>query len=678
MTIATETNRISAVGSGSTGQEVPFTFPISVTSDVTVYKLVTSTGIQTTLAEITNYTIAISGTSGGTLTTVTTIEATEQIHIVRNTPNIQSLDLVLGGSFSPEAVEAGLDKLTKLTTENVDGIGKSLRFPATDSSSLTTILPSSVGRASKALTFDSSGNATAAVAVPTGSVSFTTFGTNMAEAADALAGRTVLGVPVYAADDYSTFEDAIDAIGATEATLVISGSESVTNDKTVLNTTELLFLRGGALSVATGKTVTIKGEVTAGDYIIFAGAGTVTFSQRSVINCVWYASSGDGIDTFWVDALRNALAAQGSGTFRTYFLPGGQYEDASTMTYDGAGNFNIIGAGIGVTLVHYAVADTSSMWKFLLSTASKIISKVKISNMTFDGDNTAEGAALEFIDCTECAIENIFIDDWKAANTSTGIWVKGRDSFSFRNVEIEAKIGILLDVNPNHGTLDIDHFSFHNIYIKPADATNGFGFKILGSISELSTSGFIAIATTKYGVYWVPTADEGRDSWGVDFFNIRVETGNTSAWAFYIDLNTKQVRNVSFTNCIASGSHNGWFLRDCFNVVLNNCQAQAGATFEGIDASDTILRSLTLINCWINGAATANASGLPITLPAGVVPAIFIGKQNTSFYNLVSYKPGGKFALGGEPLYYEGDILSYENETLYSVVESPWLGFNGV
>jgi hypothetical protein len=53
MTIANQTNRTSAVGSGATGQEVAFSFPIAATSDLVVTKRVTATGVETLLAETT-------------------------------------------------------------------------------------------------------------------------------------------------------------------------------------------------------------------------------------------------------------------------------------------------------------------------------------------------------------------------------------------------------------------------------------------------------------------------------------------------------------------------------------------------------------------------------------------------------------------------------------------------
>ncbi len=213
MTFSNQTNRTSATGTGSTGQEIPFSFPINLTSDLTVYKLVTATGVQSTLGETTNYTVTITGNTGGTVTTVTAVETTEQIHLVRNTPFNQETDLEQGGAFTANTVEAMADKNAKLNIENKDRFdNKAILFPETDSSSLTNVLPSSIDRASKNLTFDSSGNVTASDSVETGSVSFTTFGTNMAEAANALAGKSVINLNhVYDVTDYGADSTGVSA-----------------------------------------------------------------------------------------------------------------------------------------------------------------------------------------------------------------------------------------------------------------------------------------------------------------------------------------------------------------------------------------------------------------------------------------------------------------------------------
>lgn len=160
MTVANQTRRISAVGNAAIGQEVPFSFPYAATSDIKVYSRVTATGVETLLAETTNYTLTAASDTGGTLTTVTAIAATSEIHIIRNTPKTQSLDLEQGGSFNAENIEDALDKNTKLIIENTDSLDRALRAPVTDAVALDLEIPNSVDRAGKNLGFDDDGNAT--------------------------------------------------------------------------------------------------------------------------------------------------------------------------------------------------------------------------------------------------------------------------------------------------------------------------------------------------------------------------------------------------------------------------------------------------------------------------------------------------------------------------------------
>ena len=160
MTVANQTRRIAAVGNAAIGQEVPFSFPYAATSDITVYSRVTATGVETLLAETTNYTLTAASDTGGTLTTVTAVAATSEIHIIRDTPKTQALDLEAGGSFSAENQEDAFDKSIKLIIENRDSLDRALRAPATDAVALDLELPSSVDRASKNLGFDAGGNVT--------------------------------------------------------------------------------------------------------------------------------------------------------------------------------------------------------------------------------------------------------------------------------------------------------------------------------------------------------------------------------------------------------------------------------------------------------------------------------------------------------------------------------------
>ena len=185
MTVTNETSRTSAEGT-SGEQIVPFLFPIVDNSDIKVYTRVTSTGVQAPLAETTHFTVLNNGDSGGSITTVAPYVASgTEIHIVRDTPNTQGLDLEQGGTFNAESLEDAFDKNCKLITENVDALDRTIRFPETDPTTAFGELPNSKDRASKLFTFDPAGKPAATTTIPEGSVTFSAIGTNIAEAANA-------------------------------------------------------------------------------------------------------------------------------------------------------------------------------------------------------------------------------------------------------------------------------------------------------------------------------------------------------------------------------------------------------------------------------------------------------------------------------------------------------------
>ncbi len=302
MTVSNQTNRISAVGSGAIGQEVPFGFPITVTSELTVISRVTSTGVETDLVETTNYTIEINGDNGGTLTTVTAISTDDEIHIIRDTPRTQPLDLEQGGSYNAENIEDAFDKTTKLAIDNRDGVNRSLRAPSTDATALDLVIPNSVDRASKNLGFDSGGNVTV-------TDSSGTFSTTNAFWDDVIIKSPVHDVRAYGAvPDGVTSANAAITIAATAAaggTLVFTidpddgGTYLIDDDITIGATVHVVFLKGAQLSIDTGKTVTIAGEIDAGRFQIFSGDGSVSFSKEiQTWKAEWFAVNTGVENTF--------------------------------------------------------------------------------------------------------------------------------------------------------------------------------------------------------------------------------------------------------------------------------------------------------------------------------------------------------------------------------------------
>lgn len=194
MTLSNTTARTYAIGTAVAGQEIPFSFPIAASSEVTVKTRVTATGVEATLSLTTDYSVTINGDSGGTVTLVSALAATSECWIIRNTTATQSLDLTHGSAFSAESLEDAFDKAAKLTNNVNDAIDRALVAPDTDPTTLDMTLPNSVDRASQYLAFTADGEPTVVASVAPTTATITTWAETLLDDASAAAARTTLGI----------------------------------------------------------------------------------------------------------------------------------------------------------------------------------------------------------------------------------------------------------------------------------------------------------------------------------------------------------------------------------------------------------------------------------------------------------------------------------------------------
>ena len=158
MTISTTTIKNSYSGNGST-TAFAYTFPINTTSEITVIER-SATGTETVKSEgtgSTNYGIVDNGASGGTITMVTAPASGTTLVILRNTNLTQETDYVANDPFPAETHEDALDKLQMQNQELQEELDRSLKISRTNTMTNTEFTTSATDRASKILSFDSSG-----------------------------------------------------------------------------------------------------------------------------------------------------------------------------------------------------------------------------------------------------------------------------------------------------------------------------------------------------------------------------------------------------------------------------------------------------------------------------------------------------------------------------------------
>ena len=159
MTVSSTTTRVSYSGNGvTTAFAVPFYFLAN--SDLLVM-LRSSSGVETTQVLNSNYTVTGAGVlTGGTVTMISAPALGVTIVISRNAPLTQTTDLLPNDRLPAESIETAFDKVTMLTQQLDEVVDRSLKFPLSDATSISSTLPVSSERANKYLKFTSGGAVT--------------------------------------------------------------------------------------------------------------------------------------------------------------------------------------------------------------------------------------------------------------------------------------------------------------------------------------------------------------------------------------------------------------------------------------------------------------------------------------------------------------------------------------
>ena len=204
MTISATTNRASFTGNGVT-TAFAFPYPFHAQADLIVISTVIATGVQTTKALTTHYTI--SGTTdaqghypdGGTVNFITAPASTESITIYRDPSLIQAVNLTENDDLPVEsAVESPFDYLTMICQRLSDRLNRTLQQPEGDTANITK-LPAKVTRASKYMAWDANGDPVA-TAGTTSTVVTTPYTLTLLDDANAAAARATLEFPTLGAE----------------------------------------------------------------------------------------------------------------------------------------------------------------------------------------------------------------------------------------------------------------------------------------------------------------------------------------------------------------------------------------------------------------------------------------------------------------------------------------------
>lgn len=159
MTVSSVYEPVQYTGNGVT---TAFAFPYIFYDDTDIIVTLTliSTGVDTLQVNPTNYTITGGDGATGTVTFVAAPSALYRVTIERSIPYTQEDNYVEGQAFPADTIETAFDRGVMRDQQINATLERVLKYPATDSNSLTSELPSAVDRANKVLSFDADGEPT--------------------------------------------------------------------------------------------------------------------------------------------------------------------------------------------------------------------------------------------------------------------------------------------------------------------------------------------------------------------------------------------------------------------------------------------------------------------------------------------------------------------------------------
>ncbi len=190
------------VGDGAT-LVFSYNFWIVDETHLNVYEITTATGAIIKKVLASDYTVqSINNQAGGSITFTSTHgapAATKEILILGTEPTTSESQLAVGGQISLAAIDAGLDRITRIVQQHdekiarmtlwdkfFDGFNLDIPFPAIASGDVAKFLSISADLTPYGLAW--------VTAVPTGSVTFSAFGETLVDDANATAAQTTLGV----------------------------------------------------------------------------------------------------------------------------------------------------------------------------------------------------------------------------------------------------------------------------------------------------------------------------------------------------------------------------------------------------------------------------------------------------------------------------------------------------
>ena len=438
--------------------------------------------------------------------------------------------------------------------------------------------------------------------------------------------------------EYASINAAVDALGAENATLVVSNAQALTASLTIPSNIYLVIVKGGSITGgAANYTLTINGPFDAGLYQVFAGNGTVTFGAGTVKEVYpewWYSGSGS-----WHTAFQKAV----DSTTGRVQLSSRAYDLTDEVRFDN-GSMQLIGQR--GTVLYFDPTDEGLDGKVLLNCTRfrqaiyGVVFKDFSITMRGTGNPKTKRIGIRWTDVSTGTMENVSIIQFRG-NGSIGLQLRGRHMYSIGKIVISADRPIVVEQDPSLWQMDyagLEYCRFYDTYLAVLDPTqNAFHIEEPSNFERCIIDGYNAWSGGMNGFYY-PSAFPGQD---FKLSNIYWDSpgplsGDGGYFVYVGERNNQPTLKVTLDNLHTGGAAGGYFFSGVDRLSMNNCDYLGTGTGISLDACNFA----TLINNDIRG--TLSVSGMQEMLkaadPASTYLPRFVVYQNKG---PIRYKQGG-------------------------------------
>jgi hypothetical protein len=370
MTVSSTTSKNTYSGDGST-TVFAYTFRILVNTDIAVQSKNNSTGVITTKTLGTDYTVSnVGASSGGNVTFTTAPVSGTTIILIRSISILQPVHLSEYDPFASMTVETEFDRLTMISQQINELIGRGLVLDPTVtgySNIIGSPTPGYVIRANSAGTgFE--------FAAPLGTSGYT-FGSGTGILVQSISGTTALVRSIAAGGSISVTNG--DGVSG-NPTVALSGTPAL-GAATATTINKITFTQpasGATLTITDGKTLTVSNNATVsgtntGDQTITltgavtgSGTGSIATTKQALnkvlsSSCASYTNASSSLNQ--ITNFSNTITTTGRGV-RIAVVPDGTASGASiSMSSNGSCTFTLKrdGSVIGVSSYSASAAANS-------------------------------------------------------------------------------------------------------------------------------------------------------------------------------------------------------------------------------------------------------------------------------------------------------------------------------